>query len=65
MIYERLILMKDLLAEDGSIFVHCDWRVNSHMRMILDELFGTENFRNELIVHYTAVGLKAKSKKFH
>ena len=32
MIYERLILMHDLLAEDGSIYVHCDWRVNHHMR---------------------------------
>jgi adenine specific DNA methylase Mod len=29
MIYERLILMRDLLADDGSIYVHCDWRVNS------------------------------------
>ena len=29
MIYERLVLMRDLLAEDGSIYVHCDWRVNS------------------------------------
>ena len=33
MIYERLVLMRDLLAEDGSIYVHCDWRVNSHMRL--------------------------------
>ena len=33
MIYERLILMRDLLAEDGSIYVHCDWRVNAHHRL--------------------------------
>ena len=39
MIYERLILMRDLLAKDGSIYVHCDWRVNSHIRLILDEVF--------------------------
>ena len=39
MIYERLILMRDLLAEDGSIYVHCDWRVNSHIRLVLDEIF--------------------------
>lgn len=38
MIYERLILMRDLLAEDGSIYVHCDWRVNSYIRLALDEL---------------------------
>ncbi len=36
MIYERLVLMRDLLADDGSIYVHCDWRVNSHIRMVLD-----------------------------
>ena len=52
MIYERLSLMKDLLAEDGSIYVHCDWRVNSYTRLVLDELFGKENFVNEIIWHY-------------
>jgi len=52
MIYERLILMKDLLADDGSIYVHCDWRLNSAMRLILDEIFGKENFRNEIIWWY-------------
>ena len=49
MIYERLILMKDLLADDGSIYVHCDWRLNSAIRLILDEIFGKENFKNEII----------------
>ena len=39
MIYERLSLMRDLLADDGSIYVHCDWRVNSYMRLVLDEVF--------------------------
>ena len=33
--------MRDLLAEDGSIYVHCDWRVNSYLRLLLDEVFGT------------------------
>jgi len=65
MIYERLVLMRDLLAEDGSIYVHCDWRVNSHIRLALDEVFGADNFQNEMNIHYRAVGLKAKSKKFH
>jgi DNA modification methylase len=65
MIYERLSLMRDLLADDGSIYVHCDWRVSGHMRLVLDEIFGKDNFKNEIIAHYTAVGLKAKSKKFH
>lgn len=49
MMYERLQLMKDLLAENGSIYVHCDWRVNSHLRLIMDEIFGKKNFRNEII----------------
>lgn len=47
MIYERLVLMKDLLASDGSIYVHCDWRVNSYMRLVLNEVFG--RYVNEII----------------
>jgi len=65
MFFERLKLINQLLAEDGSIYVHCDWRINSHIKLCLDEIFGKENFLNECIIHYTAVGLKAKSKKFH
>jgi len=53
MMYERLKLMHDLLADDGSIYVHCDYRVNSYMRLILDDIFGKENFRNEIIWCYT------------
>ncbi|MDD9873611.1 MAG: site-specific DNA-methyltransferase, partial [Deltaproteobacteria bacterium] len=49
MIYERLILMRDLLAEDGSIYVHCDWRVSGYMRMVLDEVFGKAKFVNEIV----------------
>ena len=49
MIYERLRLMRDLLADDGSIYVHCDWRVNSYIRLALDEIFGRENFKSELL----------------
>ena len=48
MIYERLVLMHDLLAEDGSIYVHCDWRMNSLLRLTLDEIFGALNFGNEI-----------------
>ena len=49
MIYERLILMKDLLSDDGSIFIHCDYRLNSQLRIILDEIFGKDNFTNHII----------------
>lgn len=52
MIYERLKLMHGLLAEDGTIYLHCDWRLNSYMRLIMDEIFGKENFRNEIVWHY-------------
>jgi len=48
MMYERLRLMRDLLSDDGSIYVHCDWRVNSALRLVLDEVFGSENYRNEI-----------------
>jgi DNA modification methylase len=48
MIYERLVLMRDLLAEDGSIYVHCDWRVNSFIRLVLDEVFGKDYFKVDI-----------------
>ena len=60
MIYERLVLMRDLLADDGSIYVHCDWRVNSYMRLVLDEVFGKENFCSEIVWQRDAVGKGAK-----
>jgi len=52
MMYERLKLMHDLLAEDGSIYVHCDYRVNGVVRLIMDEIFGIDNFLNEIIWCY-------------
>ncbi|WP_248884337.1 DNA methyltransferase [Acidithiobacillus acidisediminis] len=66
MIYERLILIRDLLAEDGSIYVHCDWRLDSLIRLVLDEVFGrggdngAAGFRNEIIWHFTQGGKGAK-----
>ena len=61
MIYERLKLMCDLLSEDGSIYVHCDWRVNSYIKLILEEIFGKNNFKNEIIWEKTSTGNKAIS----
>src|SRR5260370_2574071 len=40
--------MRDLLGEDGSIFVHCDWRVNSFIRCVMDEVFRSGNFVNQI-----------------
>lgn len=49
MIYPRLVLMKELLSERGSIYVHIDWHVGSYVKVLLDEIFGKGNFRNEII----------------
>lgn len=50
--YETALLLKELLAEDGSIYVHLDWHVSHYVKTILDEVYGYENFRNEIIWHY-------------
>jgi hypothetical protein len=55
MIYERLILMRDLLADDGSIFVHIGGDLSSKMRLTLEEVFGLENYRNEIVLPGRAV----------
>jgi adenine-specific DNA-methyltransferase len=49
MIYERLVLMRDLLAPSGSIYVHLDYHVSHYVKPILDEIFGAEGFKNEII----------------
>ena len=64
MIYERLSLMKDLLADDGSIYVHCDWRVSGYMRLVLEEVFNKSNFKNEIIWQGAVGDTSAKNKKF-
>lgn len=46
--YEGAVFFRELLSETGSLYVHCDSRVNSHLRAILDEIFGSENFRNDI-----------------
>ena len=65
MIYERLKLMYDLLAEDGSIYVHCDYRVSAFMKLVLDEIFGVENFQREIIWRIGWLsGYKTKAKNW-
>lgn len=65
MLYPRLMIMKELLSERGSIFVHIDWHVGAYVKTLLDDIFGKENFRNEITWYYPNSGLKARSKKFH
>lgn len=48
-LYERLLILRELLSEHGSIFVHCDYHKNYHIRALLDEVFGPDNFKNEII----------------
>lgn len=62
MLYERLILMKQLLSEKGSIYVHVDYRTSAYVRLMMDEIFGAENFRNEIIWCYR--GMPSRVKKF-
>ena len=50
--YERLVIMRELLSEEGAIYVHCDYRKVHHLRMLLDEIFGEKNFINEIIWHF-------------
>jgi site-specific DNA-methyltransferase (adenine-specific)/adenine-specific DNA-methyltransferase len=53
MIYERLMLMRDLLDEGGSIYVHCDWRVSAYIKAVMDDIFGINYFLNEIIWFYS------------
>ena len=50
--YPRLVLMRELLSERGSIYVHIDWHVGHYMKVVLDDIFGKENFRNEIVWYY-------------
>ena len=54
--FETIILLRELLAENGSIYVHLDYHVGFYAKVILDEIFGYENFRNEIIWHYDIGG---------
>jgi len=47
--YERLVLMRELLAENGSIYVHLDWHVGHYVKVMMDEIFGYENFQREIV----------------
>jgi DNA modification methylase len=60
MMYERLVLMKELLAENGSIYVHFDWHVGHYVKVMMDEIFGYENFLNEIVWHYRTGNIAQK-----
>lgn len=57
--YPRLVLMCELLSDRGSIYVHIDWHVGHYMKIILDDIFGKENFVNEIVWAYKDIGSRA------
>lgn len=50
--YERLMLLKELLSLNGSLYLHCDWHKSHHLRCLLDEVFGSDNFLNDIVWRY-------------
>jgi DNA modification methylase len=64
MIYERLRLIRDLMSDEGTIYIHCDWRVTAYYRLLCDEIFGKENFLNEIIWQSAVGDTSDKNKKF-
>lgn len=61
--YERLILLRELLSDTGSIYLHCDWHKVHLLRCIMDEVFGPQNMRNEIVWCYKT-SLRASEKAF-
>lgn len=51
--YPRLVLMRELLSEGGSIYVHVDWHIGAYIKVMLDDIFGKDSFRNEIIWSYS------------
>jgi site-specific DNA-methyltransferase (adenine-specific)/adenine-specific DNA-methyltransferase len=65
--YERLVLLKELLSKKGSIYLHCDWHKSHQLRCLMDEIFGSQNFKNEITwirtsSHNDTVGKYSKVK---
>lgn len=60
--YERLILLRELLSDTGTIYLHCDYHKHHHLRALMDEIFGYYNFINEIIWNY---GGPAKTETYY
>jgi adenine-specific DNA-methyltransferase len=58
--YKRLLLMRKLLSPKGSIYIHLDWHISHYIKIILDEIFGVDNFRNEIIWAYPAASVQTR-----
>ena len=51
--YENLCAIKSVMSDEASIYVHLDWHIGHYVKILMDEIFGEENFRNEIVWHYT------------
>ncbi len=60
--YERLLLLKELLAEDGSFYLHTDWHKGHHLRCLMDEVFAADSFKNEIIWRYSKYQMRGMSR---
>ena len=60
-LYERLLAIKDVMSETATIYIHLDWHIGHYVKVLLDEIFGEENFVNEIIWHYTGNSIPTKS----
>ena len=64
MLYPRLVLMRELLSEKGSIYVHIDWHIGAYVKVIMDDVLGKENFKNEIIWKSAVGDTSNKNKKY-
>jgi len=55
---ERVRSCYDVLKDTGSLYLHCDWHANHHIRLMLDKIFGEKNFQNEIVWHYRGRGMQ-------
>ena len=60
MMYDRLVLMRELLADNGSIYVHLDWHVGHYVKIIMDEIFGKESCLNKVVWYYRRWNIAAR-----
>ena len=58
----RLVEMRRVLKDTGSVYFHCDWHASHHLRVLLDNIFGLDNFQNEIIWHYTGGGRSSQRR---
>lgn len=58
--YERIVLMRELLSDTGCFFIHCDYRMSAYFKLMLDEVFGINEFKNEIIWSYKTGGTTTK-----